>query len=77
MQALFAHITNITYYLLLAAAAHMLAPAGKYRKFVSVVTGFVLIAVILSPLRNFGRDFDMADFFNSFGSFGGLNQNRD
>ncbi|MCL2364702.1 MAG: stage III sporulation protein AF [Defluviitaleaceae bacterium] len=65
MQSLFAHITNITYYLLLAAAAHMLAPAGKYRKFVSLVTGFVLIAVILSPLRSIGRDFDVADFFNS------------
>jgi len=65
MNALFAHITNITYYLLLAAAAHMLAPAGKYRKFVSLVTGFVLIAVILSPLRHIGRDFDLADFFSS------------
>jgi len=65
MQTFFSHITNITYYLLLAAVAHMLAPAGKYRKFVSLVTGFVLIAVVVGPLRHLASDFDMADFFAS------------
>jgi hypothetical protein len=63
MGAFFGYITNITYYLFFAAVANMLAPAGKYRKFVAVVTGFVLIVMVLAPLRQMGRDFDVADFF--------------
>jgi hypothetical protein len=63
MSAFFNYITNITYYLLFAALANMLAPAGKYKKFVTPVTGFVLVLMILAPLRGFGRDFNAADFF--------------
>ncbi|MCL2603687.1 MAG: stage III sporulation protein AF [Defluviitaleaceae bacterium] len=63
MSAFFGYITNITYYLLFAALANMLAPAGKYRKFVALVTGFVLVMIVLAPLRGIGRDFDAAEFF--------------
>jgi hypothetical protein len=65
MPAFFGYITNITYYLLFAAVAHMLAPAGKYKKFVTLVTGFVLVVIVLAPLRNIGRDFDASGFFAS------------
>ncbi|MCL2501208.1 MAG: stage III sporulation protein AF [Defluviitaleaceae bacterium] len=63
MSAFFGYITNITYYLLFAAAVNMLAPAGKYKKFVSLVTGFVLVVIVLAPLRGIGKDFNVADFF--------------
>ena len=66
MYAFFSYIANITYYLLFAAVANMLAPAGKYRKFVSVVTGFILVVIILTPFRRVGSDFDIANFFNAF-----------
>ncbi|MCL2203074.1 MAG: stage III sporulation protein AF [Defluviitaleaceae bacterium] len=63
MSAFFSYITNITYYLLFAGVAHRVAPAGKYRKFVTLVTGFVLVIMVIAPLRNFSADFDGLDFF--------------
>jgi hypothetical protein len=63
MSAFFGYITNITYYLLFAAVVNLLAPSGKYKKFVTLVTGFVLVVIVIAPLRNFGRDFNAADFF--------------
>jgi len=63
MPAFFTYITNITYYLLFAAVVGMLAPTGKYKKFVTLVTGFVLVVMVLAPVSRMGRDFNVADFF--------------
>jgi len=52
MPAFFEYLRNITYYLIFAAVVGMLAPAGKYRKFVSLVMGFVLLSIMLAPLAN-------------------------
>jgi hypothetical protein len=63
MPAFFGYIANITYYLLFAAVVNMVAPSGKYKKFVSLVMGFTLLVIIIAPLRNLGRDFNATDFF--------------
>ena len=65
MMAFFSYLANITYYLLFAAVVNLLAPAGKYKKFVSLVTGFVLVVLIISPLRNVGQSLDVVEFFSS------------
>lgn len=51
MAAFFQYARNITYYLLFAALAGMAAPAGKYKKYVGLVTGLVMVSLILQPLR--------------------------
>jgi stage III sporulation protein AF len=51
--ALFEYFRNITYYLLFAAVVGMIAPAGKYRQYVRLVTGFILLLLILQPLTVF------------------------
>jgi len=53
MPAFFDYIRNITYYLLFASLAGMIAPSGKYKKYVSMVMGFILLALLLQPLRHF------------------------
>ena len=62
MGAFFEYIQNITYYLLFAAIAGMVAPAGKYKKFVSLVMGFILLLLVLQPLSwlDGGENFDPA-----------------
>ena len=51
MFAFFDYLRNITYYLLFAALVGFIAPAGKYKKFVSLVMGLVLLTLILQPIR--------------------------
>ncbi|MCL2187494.1 MAG: stage III sporulation protein AF [Defluviitaleaceae bacterium] len=65
MVAFFSYLSNITYYLLFAGVANMLAPAGKYRKLVALVTGLVLVVIIIAPVRNIGQQFNAPDFFAS------------
>jgi stage III sporulation protein AF len=64
MSAFFGYIANITYYLLFAAVVNMVAPAGKYKKFVSLVMGLTLVVIIIAPLRNMGTDFNAMQFFS-------------
>ena len=65
MFALFPYIRNITYYLMFATVLGMFAPAGKYKKFVSLVMGFVLLALILQPLARFGHgEIPITDWFS-------------
>jgi len=45
----------------------MLAPAGKYKKFVSLVMGFTLISVMIAPLARFGRELPVTEWFTGLG----------
>jgi hypothetical protein len=56
IMAFFYYIWNITYYLLFASVAGIFAPAGKYRKFVSLVMGFVLLLLLIQPIERFLDD---------------------
>jgi len=51
MSAFFDYLRNITYYLLFASLVGLLAPTGKYKKFIMLVMGLVLLAMMLQPLR--------------------------
>lgn len=50
MAAFFLYLQNITYFLIFVTVVGMVAPTGKYRKFVSMVMGFALLSFMLSPL---------------------------
>jgi len=47
-----------------ATVATMVAPAGKYRKFVSLVMGFILLAAMLAPLARFSGDIPVTQWFS-------------
>ena len=65
MLAFFDYLRNITYYLMFATVVGMIAPSGKYRKFVSLVMGFILLAVMLAPLARFGGgDIPITEWFS-------------
>lgn len=51
MPAFFQYARNITYYLLFAALLGMAAPNDKYKKYIALVSGFILICLILQPLK--------------------------
>jgi hypothetical protein len=53
MPAFFEYLRNITYYLLFASLVGMIAPAGKYRQYVKLVTGFILLFMFVKPLAAF------------------------
>jgi len=63
MFAFFPYLRNITYYLIVAVVVGMLAPAGKYKKFVSLVIGFILLAVMIAPLARFVPQLPATDWF--------------
>lgn len=63
MPAFFLYVRNITYYLMFVTVVGMLAPAGKYKKFVSLVMGFTLISVMIAPLARFGRELPITNWF--------------
>lgn len=63
MPAFFLYLRNITYYLMFATVATMVAPAGKYRKFVSLVMGFILLATMLAPLARFSGEIPVTQWF--------------
>lgn len=67
MPAFFEYLRNITYYLMFATVVGMFAPAGRYRKFVSLVLGFVLLLLMIQPLAAFfgGRDVPVTEWFIS------------
>lgn len=64
MPAFFSYLQNITYYLMFATVAGMIAPAGKYRKFVSLVMGFILLAVMLAPLARWSGEIPVTEWFH-------------
>jgi len=63
MPAFFEYLRNITYYLMFATVAGILAPAGKYRKFISLVLGFVLLVLMLRPLAGIGNEISVTEWF--------------
>ena len=64
MSAFFEYLRNITYYLMFATVVGMVAPTGKYRKFVSLVMGFILLAVMLAPLARWGGEIPVTQWFS-------------
>jgi len=42
----------------------MLAPPGKYKKFVSLVTGFILLSIMIAPLARFNGEISVTDWFS-------------
>ncbi|MCL1883136.1 MAG: stage III sporulation protein AF [Defluviitaleaceae bacterium] len=65
MPAFFEYLRNITYYLMFATVVGMVAPAGKYRKFVSLVLGFVLLLLMVQPLSAFVDDIPVSQWFGN------------
>ncbi|MCL1844276.1 MAG: stage III sporulation protein AF [Defluviitaleaceae bacterium] len=63
----FLYFRHITYYLMFATIAGMIAPAGKYRKMVSLVLGLVLVFLLVQPLATLfsGRDVPVTQWFNA------------
>jgi len=41
----------------------MLAPQGKYRKFISLVLGFILLSIMIAPLARFSDEIPVTDWF--------------
>jgi len=64
MSAFFEYLRNITYYLMFATVVGMVAPTGKYRKFVSLVMGFILLAVMLAPLARWSGEIPVTQWFS-------------
>jgi energy-coupling factor transporter transmembrane protein EcfT len=56
-----------------ATVIGIFAPAGKYRKFVSLVLGFVLLLLMIQPLAGFfrGRDIPVTQWFAGISDGGG------
>jgi len=63
MPSFFEYLRNITYYLIFASVVGIFAPAGKYKKFVSLVLGFVLLVLMLQPLAGLGREIPITEWF--------------
>ena len=64
MPAFFEYLRNITYYLLFAALVGLIAPTGKYKKFVSLVMGLVMLMLLLQPVRDIvGRQIPVTEWF--------------
>jgi len=64
VPAFFDYIRNITYYLLFAALVGLIAPSGKYKKFVSLVMGFILLVLLLQPIRSIiGTQIPITEWF--------------
>jgi len=63
MPAFFEYLRNITYYLLFAALVGLIAPTGKYKKFVSLVMGLIMLVLLLQPLRSLGNQIPVTEWF--------------
>ena len=64
MSAFFDYLRNITYYLLFAALVGLVVPSGKYKKFVSLVMGLILLVLMLQPIRHFvGTEIPVTQWF--------------
>jgi len=64
MSAFFEYLRNITYYLMFATVVGMIAPTGKYHKFVSLVMGFILLAIMLAPLARWSGEIPVTQWFS-------------
>jgi len=47
-----------------AAVVGMLAPTGKYKKFVSLIMGFILLSIMIAPLARFSSQLPITDWFS-------------
>jgi stage III sporulation protein AF len=63
MPAFFEYLRNITYYLMFATVVGVFAPAGKYRKFVGLVLGLVLVLMMIQPLAVVFRGVPVTQWF--------------
>ena len=63
MPAFFEYLRNITYYLMFATVAGMITPSGKYKKFVTLILGFILLALMIRPLIFFSDEILFSDWF--------------
>ncbi|MCL2286936.1 MAG: stage III sporulation protein AF [Firmicutes bacterium] len=77
MPAFFIYLRNITYYLMFVAVIGMLAPPGKYKKFVSLVMGFILLSTMAAPLARFGSELPVTDWFGGPVSNEAQNESRE
>jgi len=77
-MAFFLYFRHITYYLMFATVAGMIAPAGKYRKMVSLVLGLVLVFLLVQPLADMfsDRDVPVTQWFTA-AQLGGANFQSD
>ena len=53
MTVFFDYIRNIQYYLVFMALVGVMAPNGKYKKYIALVMGLALVGLVLSPLTGF------------------------
>ena len=51
LPAFFDYLRNITYYLVFMAAVGALAPSGKYKKFIVLIMGIMLIGAVIEPIN--------------------------
>ncbi len=65
MPAFFEYLRNITYYLLFSTLLGMAAPSGKYKKYVSLITGLVLLLLMVQPLKSLaGQGVPVTEWFS-------------
>ena len=50
LPAFFDYLRNITYYLVFMAAVGALAPSVKYKKFITLIMGIMLIGAVVDPI---------------------------
>ncbi|NHM32197.1 stage III sporulation protein AF [Neobacillus terrae] len=61
MSYLIEWVTNIIMFILLATVIDMLLPSSSMQKYIKIVTGLLLIAIILTPvLKLISKDFESA-----------------
>jgi stage III sporulation protein AF len=65
VAAFFDYLRNITYYLLFSTLAGLAAPSGKYKKYVALITGLVLLLLMIQPLKDIvGRGVPVTEWFS-------------
>jgi len=50
--AFFDYLRNITYYLVFIAVVGIAAPSGKYKKYINLMMGIVLICIMTQPIQS-------------------------
>lgn len=67
MQAVVDWIKSIAYYVIVISVFHGILPDNRYKKYVQLFTGLVLVLLILSPIvRLAGQEENMASFFKNY-----------
>ena len=61
------YVRNIAFYLIFMSLAGVILPEGKYKKYINVILGLVLIVILLSPFYRFLNtgNFDVDDLLDS------------